>query len=319
MMKFDELSLANHNEYDVFNLLHDLHQEVPLKEMKTRNKSFYPRVRIGRAWSTPNDTFMHRKNVILVGAGSGISPYLPLLEDAIRSDKGKGSLFEFESVRVIFVARDGEQVSWISNYLFHLIESEWIIPQLQLYIFITLHKEVRSFPSFLFWRAFLLLQIKKQYNVPRASRLFQIVNNYPLSDRNLLTDRSEQNQINPINVKFGRPNFTDLFKSFITPNSKEFHIYSTTSPPVNEVLFDTSWILTKETGVKFHHIYEATSSQNNFLICNKMENTVLINKSCNIQKSDEIMNNPKSWMFSRNEYFNFNNSAEGTFEEDKHE
>ena len=146
MMKFDELSLANHNEYDVFNLLHDLHQEVPLKEMKTRNKSFYPRVRIGRAWSTPNDKFMHRKNIILVGAGSGISPYLPLLEDAIRSDKGKGSLFDFESVRVIFVARDREQVSWISNYLFHLIESEWIIPQLQLYIFITLHKEVRSFP-----------------------------------------------------------------------------------------------------------------------------------------------------------------------------
>ena len=44
----------------------------------------------------------------------------------------------------------------------------------------------------------------------------------------------------PLKVLFGRPNFKDLFKSFITPNSKEFHIYSTTSPPVNEVLFDTS-------------------------------------------------------------------------------
>ena len=82
----------------------------------------------------------------------------------------------------------------------------------------------------------MLLQIKKQYNVPSASRLFQLVNNYPLSDRNLLADRSEQNQINPINVKFGRPNFKVLFKSFITPNSKEFHIYSTSSPPINEVL-----------------------------------------------------------------------------------
>lgn len=49
MMKYDELSLDSYNEYDVFNLLHDLHQEVPLKEMKDRNKSFYPRVRIGRA------------------------------------------------------------------------------------------------------------------------------------------------------------------------------------------------------------------------------------------------------------------------------
>ena len=104
---------------------------------------------------------MHRKNIILVGAGSGISPYLPLLEDAIRSDKGKGGLLDFESVRVIFVARDGEQVSWISNYLFHLICSDCVIPQFSLYVFITLNKELKTLPTFLFWRAFLLIQSHK--------------------------------------------------------------------------------------------------------------------------------------------------------------
>ena len=58
MMKYNELGLNEYNEYDVFNLLHDLHQEVPLKEMRERNKHFYPRVKIGKAWATSNDSFI---------------------------------------------------------------------------------------------------------------------------------------------------------------------------------------------------------------------------------------------------------------------
>ena len=115
--------------------------------MKNRNKAFYPKIKIGRAWATPNDTFMNRKNIILIGAGSGISPYLPLLEEVIRFSQGKSSQFNFESARVIFVARDGEQISWISNYLFHLIKSDWSIPQVEFYVFITLHKELKSLNS----------------------------------------------------------------------------------------------------------------------------------------------------------------------------
>ena len=84
--------------------------------MKSRNKLFFPRVKISRACATPNDTFIDKKNVILVGGGSGIAPYLSLLEEAIRSVKGKYNKFNFESVKVIFLARDGEQISWISNY-----------------------------------------------------------------------------------------------------------------------------------------------------------------------------------------------------------
>ena len=260
MLKFDELWFSDHNEYDVFNLLHDLHQEIPLKEMKDRNKVFYPKIRVGKACATPNDTFMHRKNIILVGAGSGISPYLPLLEEAIRSDKGKNSQFNFESVRVIFVARDGEQVSWISNYLFHLISADWVIPQFEFYVFITLQKELKTLPTFLFWRAFLLIQRNKHawnYNKLYSKNLLGF-SKFRSADQTSLRNTNEMSA-SPIIVLFGRPNFKDLFKSFIDQDSKEFYVYSTTSPPVNETIFDSAYSVTKETGVKFHHIYEATS------------------------------------------------------------
>ena len=160
MMELYEFHFVKHNEYDVFNMLHDLYQEIPLYEMKSRNKKFFPRVKISRACATPNDTFIDKKNVILVGGGSGISPYLPLLEEAIRSAKGKDNNFHFESAKVIFLARDGEQISWISNYIFHLINAEISHPLLEVFVYITLQTELRSIPSFLFWRAFLLIQSK---------------------------------------------------------------------------------------------------------------------------------------------------------------
>lgn len=160
-MKMDELNFKEYENYDVFNTLNDLHQEVPMWEARNRNKLFYPKVRIGRACSTPNQTFMDRKDVILIGAGSGISPYLPLLEEAIRMDKGKSNKFDFDSVRLIFIAREGVQISWVSNYLFHVISSNCIMPKLELYIFITLNKNLKTLASFLFWRAFLLIQSQK--------------------------------------------------------------------------------------------------------------------------------------------------------------
>ena len=49
MMKFDELNLKDYDEYDVFNLLHDLYNEIPMKEMQKRNRLFFPKVNISRA------------------------------------------------------------------------------------------------------------------------------------------------------------------------------------------------------------------------------------------------------------------------------
>jgi len=161
MMKMSDFEFEKYTEYDVFNLLHDLHQELPLREMKERNKLFYPQIKISKACSTPNDTFIDKKNIIMVGAGSGISPYLCLLEEVIRDDKGKKNDFNFESAKLIFVAREGEQISWISNYLFHILNSSCILTKLEFDIYITLEKNLQTLPSFLFWRAFLLISMNK--------------------------------------------------------------------------------------------------------------------------------------------------------------
>ena len=127
--ELDAFGLRNYNEYEIFNLLHDIHQEIPLRYSRDRNRMFYPKVNISKPCPTPCETFMDRKNLILIGAGSGIAPFLPFLEEVIRHEKGKeDSLLNntkyLQSCLLVFVAREGEQVSWVSNYLFHLLSSE---------------------------------------------------------------------------------------------------------------------------------------------------------------------------------------------------
>ena len=82
----------------------------------------------------------------MIGAGSGISPYLPLLEEVISNDEGKPSEYNFESARLIFVAREGEQISWVSNFLFHVMNSKCMIPSLEFNVYITLEKDVKTLP-----------------------------------------------------------------------------------------------------------------------------------------------------------------------------
>jgi hypothetical protein len=255
MMKKSEFKYKKYSDYDVFNLLHDLHQEIPLEEMGDRNKLFYPKVKISRACSTPNDTFIDRKNVIMIGAGSGISPYLPLLEEVIRDDTENKNKFHFESARLVFVAREGEQISWISNYLFHIINAPWIITKLEFNIFLTLDKNLKVLPSFLFWRAFLLISLSKQVCGRNKKNPLPTFKYDPTKT---FIDKSEFDE-SPIKVLFGRPNFEMLFKSMITPGCKKVHVYSTSSVGLNKVLFDTASKLSKETGVKFKHVYESTS------------------------------------------------------------
>jgi len=255
MMKMNELEFENWSEYDLFNCLHDLHQELLFRDVKERNKLFYPKVKISLACSTPNDTFIDKKNIIMVGAGSGISPYLCLLEDVIRDDKGKKNEFNFDSAKLIFIARAGEQISWISNYLFHIINSPWMIPKLEFYIFLTLEKNLKTLPCFLFWRAFLLISLSKQI-CSRKRKSFLPTLKY--DSTNTFINKEEFHH-SPIKVLFGRPNFESLFKSSITKKKETIYVYSTSSAQINQKLFDTCWKLTKETDATFKHIYEATS------------------------------------------------------------
>ena len=253
MMKMNELEFEKFDDYEVFNLLHDLHQELPFREMKERNKFFYPHIKISKACSTPNDTFIDKKNVVMVGAGSGISPYLCLLEEVIRDDKGMKNQFNFESARLIFVARAGEQISWISNYLFHIMKTPWMIPKLEFNIFLTLEKDLKTLPSFLFWRAFLLISLNKQEIRVRRSRL---PSSFKINNSKVSTDYPTHS---PIKIFFGRPDFKNILKASIHPKVDKIHVYSTSSVGLNQILFDTTCKLTKETKVKFKHIYESTS------------------------------------------------------------
>jgi hypothetical protein len=255
MMKMHEFEFDDTTKYDIFNLLHDLHQEIPLKEVIARNKLFYPKVKISKACSTPNDTFMDNDNIILIGSGSGISPYLPLLEEVIRKDKGESNIFNFTSARLVFIAREGDQISWISNYLFHIISSDWLVPKLEFNIFITLNKNLQNLPSFLFWRAFLLISLSKQiWN--RGTR--QALPTFRYDSDNMFIDKSEFDN-SSIKVFFGRPNFDSLFKASIKEGVKKIHVYSTTSSQVNQAIFDSTKRVEKETGVKFKHIWDSSS------------------------------------------------------------
>ncbi|CAI2375561.1 unnamed protein product [Moneuplotes crassus] len=258
MMKMDTIDFKEHSIYDIFNLLHDFHQELPLKLFGERNKLFYPKIKISKACSTPNDTFIDKKNIILVGAGSGISPYLCLLEEVIRDEKGKKSKYNFDSARLIFVAREGEQISWISNYLFHILNSACFSSKLEFNIFVTLDKNLKTLPCFLFWRAFLLISLSKHICGFKKKNTFS----FKYDKDNMFIDKSEFKN-SPVKVLFGRPKFESLFYSTIEKVKdkpvENVYVYSTSSAELNQVIFNTTCKLTKETGIKFHHVYEATS------------------------------------------------------------
>lgn len=178
---------------------------------------------------------MSKKDIVLVGAGSGIAPYLPILEEIIRFDRGKSHNYQFDSATLVFIAREGEQISWLSNYLFHLLSSDNIKTTLNIKIFITLKKDLETLPSFLFWRALLLTQrhniklyLEKQDSL-KANQNSQSVDMNPHID-NSSNDQSPlqdlfQNKF-PVSIKFGRPDFLKLFKHIASVKKPIYNVYA---------------------------------------------------------------------------------------------
>lgn len=85
ILKIDELGIDNYDEETIFNLLHDVDQEWLISSKEARKE--YPRIHITRPISSPAESAAYRRNIILIGAGSGISPYLAFLDD--REDTSK--------------------------------------------------------------------------------------------------------------------------------------------------------------------------------------------------------------------------------------
>lgn len=81
VLRIDELNIKNYDEVEIFNLLHQVSMEKTAEEKKLA-KDHYPRINITRAISSAAESAMYRKNIILIGAGTGISPYLAFLDEA---------------------------------------------------------------------------------------------------------------------------------------------------------------------------------------------------------------------------------------------
>jgi predicted ferric reductase len=267
-MRYKELAIYNYEEFDVFNLLHDIHQELSIKQTKDRNQLFYPLVNISNPCPTPWETFMERKNLILVGAGSGIAPFLPFLEEAIRLEQGKSNVLSqskyCQSCFLIFVAREGEQISWVSNYLFHMLKSECVIPQFEFYIYITMNKNWETLPSFLFWRALLLIGFTNRLCFRRkgSGRATSVL--AKITEEEIL-------ETGPIKIRFGRPDFLKLFQDNIQKFDKKWYAYACkkistpfinvlgTTPKLNNHLYKIFHHLNQTTDVKFSYTVEELS------------------------------------------------------------
>ena len=69
--------------------------------------------------------------------------------------------FKTEMIEILVENKQkGEIRQRVLLYIFHLINAEVSHPLLEVFVYITLQTELKSIPSFLFWRAFLLIQSK---------------------------------------------------------------------------------------------------------------------------------------------------------------
>jgi hypothetical protein len=107
---------------------------------------------------------------------------------------------------LIFIAREGEQVAWISNYLFHLLSTSMFKSVLKFQIYITMKEKAETLPSFLFWRALMLNTVAKLHYKSKN----QSENNGGNNDREAL-NKSEENE-NPVKIQFGRPCFVKVLR-----------------------------------------------------------------------------------------------------------
>lgn len=181
--------------YD-FLLKEDEIYKICMKEEYKKKLPNYPKIGLYGPISAPAVGAFNSKNVIFIGSGVGISPYLVFLdeyvnylrkESKIRSEKKpmwdrgvllnayKTSKFlselkvsvsgmqnerleiffkEFQKISFYYIARDCDQLSWITYYVLKLIKYNYNPEKLDIKLFLTTSKEkIRSVDNFLFWRA----------------------------------------------------------------------------------------------------------------------------------------------------------------------
>ena len=195
------------------NFLMQMHLQLT-DEIVSKNEALYPKVFVSSAISAPAEMAANRRKLIMVGAGSGIAPFLAFLDDQqIKAEGGRmreGDLAKsyreeyalWEKAHLILTSRDADQFSWMSPYLDRIMSNDKISNKVELHLYLTSTK-CNTLSSFLFWRAFLLKQNKQ-------SSLLQ--------SRNPIVGSS-------IHINIGRPKFDRIIEDIHKKESGDFYVY----------------------------------------------------------------------------------------------
>lgn len=205
------------SQYDLEfrNYLMQMNVEIT-EDVVQNNKKIFPKVYVSKAISAPAEMAVQRRRLILIGAGSGIAPFLAFLDDQqVKAEGGRmrnGRLAESyreefaacEKAHLIFTSRDADQFSWLSPYLDRIVSKDQVFDKMELHCFLTSTK-CNTLPSFLFWRAFLLREQKK-----KTADFVQSANPIVGSSTHL---------------EIGRPNFEQIIKDIHKNEPGDFYVY----------------------------------------------------------------------------------------------
>lgn len=99
----------------IFNIM--LESEGKVRDSKV---SYFPDIHISWPVTSAAETAIYRKNVIMIGAGSGIAPYLSFIEDQsdlVQKICLRQEIWGFDFAHIILIVRSSDEISWISNYI----------------------------------------------------------------------------------------------------------------------------------------------------------------------------------------------------------
>jgi predicted ferric reductase len=196
------------------------------------NKKAFPKIYVSRPISAPAEMAALRKNLILIGAGSGIAPFLAFLDDqqilvrgGCKAGKSKKENYRpdyasYEKAHLIFISRDADQLSWLSPYLDQIMDNEDVSMKLELHVYLTCKKKIDTLASFLFWRAFNIRENKKLQFYSKNTSISEMKD-----ERDILTEC-------PIHINLGRPSFKEIFSKIHKRHPTDHFVYGCAPVPI---------------------------------------------------------------------------------------
>lgn len=185
---------------------------------------FYPKVHISWPITSAAEGAAYRKHFIMIGAGSGIAPYLSFLEDQLGTLDGLSSgdrtpyFSNYTHAHLVFIVWSDEQIAWISNTINMLMkEQQPALNKITFHIYLTAKRKLKSFHSFLFWRALILMGVKNHEAVKAGEKDFKD----PFTD-------------SPIRIFFGRPDFDSLFIKIVDKHKANQYVYTCAPKKLND-------------------------------------------------------------------------------------